>query len=735
MISSDAQELLSYKDLAHAVLEKLWLVALCVVVALFLGGAYVKRTPPTFRSTSTLQVEPQDMNILAVQQAQPLDYYNQELRNTFVENMRSESFLLQVAKSADLADDPNFLPPPKDGHKRSDEEIAGVLTGMVVASVRPNTRLIDISVEHTSPMICKKVADAVANEFMKQNIERGAGATKIALTFLLEQVDEQKKLVTASEIRLQDYRENHGTVSFDGGKDIILDKLKDLNTRVTALKATKIELDADLLQMDKLKGKPDAADALLLLPSVADHPLISSLKQQITEEESEIATMKLRYGEKHPKMIAVRTHIADLEKSMRDAALKMPDLLKSDDEKVAGQLDSLQSALKQQEAAELELDRDEIPYSALSRQVETDQALYDAVLRRLKDADVAQKLDTNAVHLVQEANLPGAPFKPNVQKILIIAFFGGLTVAFSLVYLLHLADTSLKTIDQVEKVTGLAVLSGIPMVKAKRRKRVAIAQSFHDENSSVAESFRSLRAALSLIMARPGENSGVSLIFTSASPGEGKTFCCTNYAAVLARQGLKTLLVDGDLRRPILHDILLHEKHSSLGFSDFLDHKAGALDLIVPTEIPGLSFLPAGTVLDRPAELLANGAELIARFDEEMRKHFDWIIYDSAPINILADTSLLIPHIRSASLVIQACRTPRGAVIRALETIQKAGGDITGVAFNKVPPSPSGYYYYGYRYYHQKYGNRAYARSATNGQNELSETPSRTEDKDPKPKK
>lgn len=690
---------------------------------MFLGGAYVRRTPPTYRATATLEVEPQDLQTLAVQQAQPLDYYNQELRNTFVENMRSQAFLLRVAKSAQLASDATFLPPTKDGHVRSNEELGSILTGMVTASVRSNTRLIDISVEHTNPATCQRLADAVANEFMRQNVERGAGANKIVLQFLLDEAHKEADGVNAAELALQKYREEHGTVSFEDGKNIILDRLKDLNARVTALKTAKIELDADLQQMEQLKSKPEA---LLLLPSVANHTLIVAIKHQITQYESEIATMRTRYGERHPKMIQEHQRIADLEKSEREIAVKMPDILKSDDEKTGSQLASLQKEATDAERAELDLDRNAIPYAALSRQVDTDKALYDAVLKRLKDADVAGKLDTNAIHLVQEANYPGAPFKPNVQKILIIAFFGGVTVAFSLVYLLHLADTSLKTIDQVEKITGLAVLSGIPMVKAKRNKRDSITQAFHDENSSVAESFRSLRAALSLIMARPGESSGISLIFTSASPGEGKTFSCTNYAAVLARQGLKTLIVDADLRRPVLHDILLHQKHSPPGFSEFLDNRAAPLDYILPTEIPGLCLLPAGGYLERPAELLANGAPMIAYFDEEMRKHFDWVIYDSAPINILADTSLLIPYIRSTALVIQACRTPRAAVIRALETIQKAGGDITGVAFNKVPPSPSGYYYYGYRYYHQKYGNRAYAHSGSaNGQNGHSETPAR----------
>ncbi len=728
-ISGDTQELLSYKDLAHAVLEKLWLVILCVVVAMFLGGAYIKRTPPTFRSIATLQVEPQDLNVMAVQQAQPMDYYNQELRNTFVENIRSQSFLIHVAKAGDLANDPNFLPPAKDGHKRSDEEIAGYLTGMVTASIRQNTRLIDISVEHTNPATAQKIADLVANEFIVQNIERGTSATKTAQMILLAQVNEQKDKVTRAEQEIQKYRETHATVALDDGQNIILEKLKDLNGRVTALRSNKIMIDADLVQMDKLRNNPDA---LLLLPSVANYASILAIKHQITLAESDLATMRLRYGERHPKMIQARSRIADYNKSIRDIALRMPELLKSEDEKISSELVKMESALTTQESAELSLDSLQIPYSSLKRQLQTDQVLYEALLKRVSDAGLEAGLQKdeariNAVHVSQEANLPGGPFKPNVQKILIISFFTGITVALGLVYLLHLADTSLKTIDQVEKVTGLAVLGGIPMVKTKKKKRMVVTEAFLDENSSVAESFRSLRAALSLIMARPGDSTGVSMLCTSASPGEGKTFCCTNFAAVLARQGLKTLLVDADLRRPILHDVLLKLKQSPPGFSEFLEGKMHPFDLIQPTGIPGLNVLPAGTVLDRPAELLANGGELLTYFEEEMRKYFDWVIYDTAPINILADTSLLIPYVRSTVIVIQACRTPRGAVVRALEAIQRAGGDIAGAAFNKVPPSPTGYYYYGYRYYHQKYGNRAYSRSSHgngNGESELSATTS-----------
>jgi capsular exopolysaccharide synthesis family protein len=249
-----------------------------------------------------------------------------------------------------------------------------------------------------------------------------------------------------------------------------------------------------------------------------------------------------------------------------------------------------------------------------------------------------------------------------------------------------MADNSIRSIDQVEKISGLGVLTSIPESKRKNLDEESVLTS--DPASYEAEAFRSLRTALSLL--GPAEDRK-TVLFTSANPAEGKSYCSLNYAVALAHTGLRTLLIDADLRRPNLSKVLLAGTKGR-GLTDCLTRRAIFGDCCKPTSIENLFILPAGERASKPAELLAS-CDFVGLLKEAML-HFDRIVLDSAPINAVSDTQLIAKEIRSVCFVVRAVKTPVRAVIRACSLLAQAGSSPDGIVFNRLPRRSRDRYYF-----------------------------------------
>jgi succinoglycan biosynthesis transport protein ExoP len=249
-----------------------------------------------------------------------------------------------------------------------------------------------------------------------------------------------------------------------------------------------------------------------------------------------------------------------------------------------------------------------------------------------------------------------------------------------------MADNSIRTVDQAERISGLSALAAIPESKRKNRKREPVLTS--DPASYEAEAFRTLRTAISFLGPYTDHE---TLIFTSANPGEGKTYCCLNYSVALAQVGLRTLLIDADIRRPRLSKIALTDGKAQ-GLTDCLTGQANVIDCCKPTGIENLFLLPAGQRRSRPSELFAS-CDFVSLL-KELAPHFDRIVLDSAPINAVSDTQLIARHVQSICFVIRAIKTPADAIIRACALLRQAGTSPDGLVFNRMPTRSRDSYYY-----------------------------------------
>jgi capsular exopolysaccharide synthesis family protein len=304
----------------------------------------------------------------------------------------------------------------------------------------------------------------------------------------------------------------------------------------------------------------------------------------------------------------------------------------------------------------------------------------------MKVTNVAKGIWENNIRVIETPFVPNKPAKPAKLKILVLSLLGGCVAGCGLVVGIDMADSSIRSVNQVEEVLGLPVLTMVPRSKRRHLDKEAVLTA--NPGSHEAEAFRSLRTALSFL---GHQKDSKAVLFTSANPGEGKTYCSLNCGAALAQMGLRTLLIDADLRRPSLTRALLAGSKTP-GLSACLTGNATLMDCCRPTATENLFILGAGERVSNPAELLAAGD--LAGLLKEAMLYFDRVVLDSAPINAVSDTQLIAKEIESVCLVIRARKTPRRAVVRACSLLARATHRPDAVVLNRMVRRSRDDYYF-----------------------------------------
>ena len=618
-LSDVAAAYFDFAHLYHLLLSKAWKIILFVILSLFAAIAYLFWAPKIYESRAVIEVGQETPRVNNMQDFNT-DYEASENVPTIEQALLSDTLLLSVVKANGLDQNPSFAPPKKDGSAYLDAELIGRFKSKVNVKARRGTRLIDVTVEDADPKRAQQLAESMVREFVNQSFEQERVLSETENHYLRQEADRLQKKLQNAEEAVQKYREDFNAVSLEDRQNIIVEKLKDLNLKVTQAKSERLKLEADLATIKQ--GKVKTPEELLILPSVAGLPVVANLRQQLADKESKFKA---------------ESQLTGLQQSLNHTLVNVANMVIKSYEAAKNTEAKLTASLREQEQAALELNKIAIPYNALVREVETDRALYESVLTRMKVANVAKGIWENDIRVVETPIVADKPAKPVKRKILELALLGGLIIGCGLVVGTDMADRSIRTVDQVENISGLCVLTSVP--ESKRKNCDKESALIADPASYEAEAFRSLRTTLSFLGPKKVRK---TVLFTSANPAEGKTYSSFNYAVALAQTGLRTLLIDADLRRPDLSKFVLGHARAP-GITACLTRRATLVDCCKPTEIENLSLLPAGERALKPAELLASGD--FANLLKEAMLHFDRVVLDSAPINAVSDTQLIAQEI------------------------------------------------------------------------------------------
>jgi len=743
----------------HSFVERIWIVAICVLAGLFLALGNLARTPKLYQGHTILEVQLQEPSFVPTDDSttrmRSVFLASQEALRTIEQNLTNQALLARVVRSEGLAQDggrallgqsvvaeksssaTERTEPSQAATKTQnaggttftavEEALGRAMVGMVKPAIRRGTRLIDLYVTHGDPAMAQRLTEAVGREYIRNSIERRASFSEDALRYLLEEEERLKRNLQKSEAAVAEYKAKNpdalqlgggtaatgsqqGSGSGAGGSrgGLVEDKLQTLSDKLTAAKADQIRLEGELQQVDQ---NGNNIDALLAIPSISSAPMVAEARRSIIQIEAGITTYALRYKEKHPKMMAAKASLAEAKDKLRQAVLAQPPLLRSTIEQIKATEASLQQALQSQQGVAVNLNRTAIGYQELARQAETDRALYESVLRQIKETNLSKDVKANAVSVIEHSPLPNFPVSPRPTKTILLGLLGGLAVGLAFVFGADALDRSIKTVDQAETTVGLPVFAAVPdttdegPVKRLKRRSKAFGSSNYrvvveTPQSPAAEAFRNLRAALSLL--GPEAERKVSL-FTSAVPNEGKSFTSANYSLALAQQGYRVLLTDCLVSEA---DIASAARQIPAGEVQLVDESVELTENILAATGGQLFVLAGGRRAPNPAEILAGPffGQLIA----EAANLFDRVVIDSAPILAVSDTLLMTPHAQTVCMVVRAGKTPREAVRRAISLLGKSGVRPAGLVLNRLRRSGGvGYYYY---YASHGYGEGSYIR-------------------------
>jgi capsular exopolysaccharide synthesis family protein len=468
---------------------------------------------------------------------------------------------------------------------------------------------------------------------------------------------------------LQRYREQNDAVSLEEGQNIVVQRLVQLSTAVTAARATRIE-KAGLY--DQLRSIQQSRAPLDTFPAILSNSFIQGLKSELAELQQREAQLSEQFGELHPEIIQIRGAMATAESKLKVEVDKAAEAVRNEFLAAEAREKEMARALEAQQREVLALDRKSIGYGALQRDAATNRQIYESLLQRAKETEVAGTVQDTNVRLIDAAQVPSDPLSRGTTMFALLAVVWGGVLGVGFVFALEFFDRRIKSPEDVQQHLALPYFGLAPAARNSAALRLL-------GNGVPPEFTEAIRSVGANLLESPASISG-SVLVTSAASGEGKTSIAGNLALALARVGQRVILVDADLRRPRVHELFAASRGP--GLTDVLLGSEKVSAVIQNSTTPGLWHISAGTHAARSADLL--GSERLPPLISSLSEAFDWVIVDSAPVLAVADTSFVARAVSAVLLVVDADATKRETVQAAIERLEALHARPIGVVLNRA---------------------------------------------------
>jgi succinoglycan biosynthesis transport protein ExoP len=694
--SSSIEPHINLRQYWHIVLERRWLVITAFFTVLLLTAIYLVRAPRIYQAVVRLQIDRESGNPLNVKDAVSLDTREQDYLQTQYKNLQSRSLLESVIDSLKLDTDPRY--------SKELDRVYALQKDIVVAPIRLS-RLVDVRVEHTDAKKAKEIANVLAKNFIEQNLQQKYNSSFTAVTWLKAQVDDAKNKVGKAEADLHEYRKSHNEVSLEEGENIARQALIQAQTDLSKVRAEAAQAAQTVEEIDHLIKNGEPIDTI---PVIADNPTVQRIKQEIAIEEGNLAALLKRYRDKYPAVISQRSKIASLQENLAQECEKQLLTIRNTASILQKKEDTLNSIVTSEEQKQMVLNSLKIQYDILRREAENNKSIHSNVLMRMKETEMLSRITSNNIRIVDEASDPLKPVKPRMVVTIIFGVLGAMALSLALAFFVNYLDDSIKSQDDIENFMRLPFLGYIPNIKTNSVVERDLQAHLHPQ-SNAAEGFRTIRATISLTH-KPEKFRVLSI--TSTIPSEGKSLVASNLGIVHAQTGLRTLLVDADLRRPSVHKA--YQLHSPVGLSAFLMKQTDSIDeLVHKTEVPNLDVVCCGSVPSNPSELI--GSTRMMEFLQMVRDRYDRVILDCPPISAVSDPLVISAMADGVVYVTKFNKIRREHGRKSIQRIQNAGIHILGVVINDIDFEGKDSYYYSYYYYQNRYYSSHYKNGPTPG--------------------
>jgi succinoglycan biosynthesis transport protein ExoP len=553
-----------------------------------------------------------------------------------------------------------------------------------------NTSFIDIKVYSEKPEEAARLANEIANAYRSYRLETRKLLSMGGIDALEERMKEAEAKAHAAQTNVDRLRVLYdiSDAMASGDAPTMLMTAETLRR----LEANSIEVEAAFMQQEKLLEKLQSMPReklIYALPTASPDPILTSLVEQKTLAEQALIVKQKDYGEQHPEVVKLRSQVEDIKTKIND---QVDGILLGLDSRVSAvreQLKTLKDKVDEAKANDIATASKTQPYWEAKRKLEELQRFNQVLAMKIASEKIEVSLPKTTMVEVMDPALPGIrPVKPNKPLNIALGIIIGLVVGVGLAFFIEYLDTSVKTIDDVERSLQSPVLGVIP-------QNVGLVLE-EGVDSPHAEAYRVLRT--NILFSRKDEKLNTVAV-VSAGAGEGKSTTVFNLASVFAQGKQRVLIVDSDLRRPTLHKML--GISNSLGLTNYLMKQNTLEEVIQTTDLPTLDFLASGKLPSSSLGILSSAQmkDLI----NELKRRYDFVFFDSPPIMGVSDASILASEVDMTLQVIQYRRYPQPMNIRAKQLIEKVGGNLVGIVLNNINMSQDESYYYYSGYYHDYY--------------------------------
>ncbi len=564
-----------------------------------------------------------------------------------------------------------------------------------------DSRIARIVVEDSSPQRAALLANEVAEAYIAENLALRLKTSESANRWLEDRLAELEQKSKHSEIAVYDFKKDADmlTTSLEDRASMVSQRLNAYNGALTDVRTRIAGLRARVEAIKRLHSSVDDAknpEWSAVLSAVPEKSLVSELRLRYFTERNECSALTERYLSDHPKMVACEDR---LKSARSDLLAELSNIVRSaeaDQFEAEARERNLSGLFEAAKTEAFEVNKRQIEFDRLKRQADNNQRLYDMVLKRLKDTELSGLLRTSNARILDGARPSLVPVRPKVRSSLLLGFLLALVGATGLAFLLEQLDNTVNSQGDVEERIGLPFLGFVPRLPQTKGKTEDDRELFVYRNpkSSVAEACRAIRT--NLLFMTPDRPLRTMLV-TSSGPREGKSTTVINAGITMAQSGSRVLLVDTDMRRPRLHKAF--GVANELGVSSAIVGEATLAQVVKSTEVPNLFVAPCGPIPPNPAELFH--AKAFKDFVDAAVGSFDRVIFDSPPVNAVADPLVLSTQVDGVLVVFRASQTPRALAQRALRTLRAVQAHVLGAILNDVDIGDSryGYYYEAYRRY------------------------------------
>ena len=683
-----ARHMPDWRELVAILMERAWIGLAVALAVVALSYIHLRRTVPLYRSTAVLLVEAQSAKIMNYQDVFSANLRNLEYFNTAIKTLHSRTMMEAAVKNSGLMEHPDFFP----GMTSVVQKAASIRPSVSIEPVQ-KSRLINVSVINPEPEIAAEFANAMAKAYIQQGLDNRMNTSIEAVEWLRKKSDEYRVKLEAGVRELQEYREKAGSVSLEEDQNIVIAKLKSLNETLTQAQTRRITAEARWTAVQTQFNENASRDHIAVQ---LDDEGVQSALHAWRKQRQHVAELKQRYKGEYPELAEEIKKEEALEKCFEESCELAVFALQSQYNSDKATETALQVALEQQEGKAFELARQLVRYNDLKRNVEADQNIYQAMISRMKETHAAESLPQGVIRLAEEARPASQPFVPSPGRVMLRGMLLGVVAGVGVIVLLYLSDHRFRRNEEVERALGVPVLGALPYITGKDVHDRGMFCHLHT-SGEVPEAFRTLRAVLQVM---PATKKARVFLVTSTQPGEGKSLVSTNLAITFSQNGLKTLLIGGDMRRPAFKAIFRVDSMPA-GLSEVLKGKTTWRDVLESELVPGLDIMPAGAIPSQPAELIDSAR--MSTFMSEARDTYDRIVIDSSPMLGVSDSLLLMKHADGVIFVVRQGVTHSLGAVHARRRIADGDTPCFGAIMNGVNlKSLSNYYYYkrygGYEY-------------------------------------